>query len=162
MRKATRPAHPPQKPKKRNNTISVKIPEKLFFDIVDLLREPKMLTPLAEECVLLLDDRNTVLNKLLTIRRQLVRNAGRSLISPPPPPPAERPHHDRNEMTADGSPKVFASADREPSPSRRAALRPDGNALLARHRIQNLTSTLKSLTPSPSPAMVRYFDNLLI
>lgn len=63
-------------------TISVKIPEKLFFDIVDLLREPKSLAPRAEECVLPLDGRNAVLGRLLTIRRQLVQGAGRSIASP--------------------------------------------------------------------------------
>ena len=72
---------------KRGTAISVKIPDKLFFDMVDLLREPKSLTPLTEECVLQLDDRNAVLNKLLVIRRQLVQKTGRSL-----PPPLVKPY----------------------------------------------------------------------
>lgn len=44
------------------------------------------MTPQSDECVLLLDDRNTVLGELLTIRRQLVKGAGRSLSLPPGKP----------------------------------------------------------------------------
>ncbi len=67
----------------RRYPISVKIPENLFYDIVDLLREPKSLAPLAQECTLPLDDRNTVLDQLLVIRRHLVRNAGRPIVMSP-------------------------------------------------------------------------------
>jgi len=44
----------------------------LFFDIVDLLREPKSLIPADGTCVLHLTKRNHVMDRLLAIRRSVV------------------------------------------------------------------------------------------
>jgi hypothetical protein len=53
----------------------VNISEDLFFDMVDLLREPKLLTPRTSECVIRLDRRNNVLNRLLAVRREILEPA---------------------------------------------------------------------------------------
>jgi hypothetical protein len=57
--------------------MNVNIPEKLFFDVVDLLVEPQSLRPQEGTCVLSLDARNQVLERLLQIRHQF-------LFDPPP------------------------------------------------------------------------------
>jgi hypothetical protein len=49
----------------------------LFFDVVDLLVEPQSLRPQEGTCVLSLDARNQVLERLLQIRHQF-------LFDPPP------------------------------------------------------------------------------
>lgn len=61
--------------------ISVHIPEKLFFDIVDLLREPKSLIPANRECVVGMDRRDRILDALLQIRREVVQDSGRPVMS---------------------------------------------------------------------------------
>ena len=50
----------------------VAIPEKLFFDMVDLLKTPRSLVPAEGKCVLGLDKRNDVLDRLLKLRRDIV------------------------------------------------------------------------------------------
>ncbi len=52
--------------------MQVPIPEKLFFDIIDLLVEPRSLRPNEGTCVLSLDARNQVLDRLLHIRHSLL------------------------------------------------------------------------------------------
>lgn len=58
--------------------MNVKIPEDLFFDMVDLLVEPKTLLPTSGDCVLAMENRNHVLNRLLDIRRAVVQASGPS------------------------------------------------------------------------------------
>ena len=53
-------------------TDQVVIPESLFFDMVDLLKAPKTLAPAEGKCVLHLDKRNDVLDRLLKLRRDIV------------------------------------------------------------------------------------------
>ncbi|MFP4475693.1 MAG: hypothetical protein ACLFOY_09025 [Desulfatibacillaceae bacterium] len=54
--------------------MSVTIPETLFFELVDLLRQPKFLCPSSGECVLHLEKRNRALGQLLTIRRAIAED----------------------------------------------------------------------------------------
>jgi hypothetical protein len=56
--------------------MNVKIPEDLFFDMVDLLVAPKTLLPAQGNCVLALENRNRVLDRLLAIRRAVVLPIG--------------------------------------------------------------------------------------
>jgi hypothetical protein len=56
--------------------MNVKIPEDLFFDMVDLLVAPKILLPAQGNCVLALENRNRVLDRLLAIRRAVVLPIG--------------------------------------------------------------------------------------
>jgi hypothetical protein len=50
-------------------SMSVKIPEELFYDIVTLLTEPKVFNPAQKECVVSMDRRDQVLQRLLKIQR---------------------------------------------------------------------------------------------
>jgi len=61
--------------------MQVQIPEKLFFDMIDLLVEPRSLRPDEGTCVLSIEARNLVLDRLLQIRH--------SLLFDPPPAPAK-------------------------------------------------------------------------
>lgn len=56
--------------------MNVKIPEDLFFDMVDLLVAPKTLLPAQGKCVLGIENRNRVLDRLLVIRRAVVHPIG--------------------------------------------------------------------------------------
>ncbi|MCG6905232.1 MAG: hypothetical protein LJE63_01305 [Desulfobacteraceae bacterium] len=56
--------------------MNVKIPEDLFFDMVDLLVAPKALLPAQGNCVLTIENRNRVLDRLLVIRRAVVQTIG--------------------------------------------------------------------------------------
>jgi hypothetical protein len=49
--------------------MSVKIPDKLFYDIVTLLTEPKVFNPAEKECVVSMERRDEVLHRLLKIQR---------------------------------------------------------------------------------------------
>ncbi|MGD8366080.1 MAG: hypothetical protein PVG78_00445 [Desulfobacterales bacterium] len=49
--------------------MSVKIPEKLFYDIVTLLTEPKLFNPAQKECVVSMERRDEILQRLLKIQR---------------------------------------------------------------------------------------------
>ena len=49
--------------------MSVKIPEELFYDIVTLLTEPKVFNPAEKECVVSMERRDEVLQRLLRIQR---------------------------------------------------------------------------------------------
>ena len=52
--------------------MNVQIPEKLLYDMIDLLVEPQSLRPAEGTCVLDIDARNRVLDRLLTIRHRLL------------------------------------------------------------------------------------------
>ena len=52
--------------------MNVKIPEHLFYDIVELLTEPKLLNPADNECVVNIDRRDAVLRQLLNIQRSRI------------------------------------------------------------------------------------------
>ena len=52
--------------------MEIQIPEKLFFDMIDLLVEPRSLRPDEGICVLSLEARNRVLNRLLSIRHSFL------------------------------------------------------------------------------------------
>jgi hypothetical protein len=52
--------------------VDVQIPEKLLFDMIDLLVEPQSLRPDQGVCVLSLEARNRVLDRLLSIRHQFL------------------------------------------------------------------------------------------
>lgn len=56
--------------------MNVKIPEDLFFDMVDLLVAPKTLLPAQGSCVLTIENRNRVLDRLLVIRRAVAHPVG--------------------------------------------------------------------------------------
>lgn len=60
-----------QYPHKEGPAIAVEISDKLFFDMVDLLREPKTLIPAENKCVIRMERRNDVLDRLLDIRRSI-------------------------------------------------------------------------------------------
>ena len=55
--------------------MEVQIPEKLFFDMIDLLVEPQSLRPDEGICVLSLDARNRVLDRLLALRHRFLFNS---------------------------------------------------------------------------------------
>ena len=52
--------------------MNVQIPEKLLYDMIDLLVEPQSLRPNDGTCVLSIDARNRVLDRLLAIRHRLL------------------------------------------------------------------------------------------
>ncbi len=52
--------------------MSVKISENLFFEMVDLLMEPKSMIPAKSECILHLAKRNNVLDRLLRVQRNVL------------------------------------------------------------------------------------------
>lgn len=52
--------------------MSVEISEKLLFDMVDLLVEPKALIPSEGKCVINLDARNDIVRQLLKIQRRVL------------------------------------------------------------------------------------------
>ena len=52
--------------------MNVKIPENLFYDIVALLTEPKLLNQAENECVVNIDRRDAVLRQLLNIQRSRI------------------------------------------------------------------------------------------
>ena len=56
--------------------IAVEISDKLFFDMVDLLREPRKLIPAEDKCVIRMEKRNDVLDRLLDIRRSIAESEG--------------------------------------------------------------------------------------
>ena len=58
--------------------MNVAIPEDLFFDMVDLLIAPQTLLPAQGRCVLAMENRNHVLDRLLVIRRALAHQGGGS------------------------------------------------------------------------------------
>lgn len=68
-------------PHKEEPAIAVEISDKLFFDMVDLLREPKTLIPAEDKCVIRIEKRNDVLDRLLDIRRSIAEDYG----TPPRP-----------------------------------------------------------------------------
>jgi len=49
--------------------MSVKIPDELFYDIVTLLTEPKVFNQADRECVVSMERRDEVLQRLLRIQR---------------------------------------------------------------------------------------------
>ncbi len=55
--------------------MEVQIPEKLFFDMIDLLVEPQSLRPDEGICVLSLEARNRVLDRLLALRHRFLFNS---------------------------------------------------------------------------------------
>ena len=72
-----------KKPGKEDSAITVEISDKLFFDMVDLLREPKTLIPAEDKCVLQMKKRNDVLDRLLGIRRSVLGADGPRLAPIP-------------------------------------------------------------------------------
>ena len=54
--------------------MSVKIPEDLLFEMVELLVEPKYLNPTQDECVLHLAKRDRILDQLLVYRRKALES----------------------------------------------------------------------------------------
>lgn len=52
--------------------MTVEIPEKLFFGMVDLLVEPQALIPSEGKCVIDLDARNEIVGQLLNIQRNVL------------------------------------------------------------------------------------------
>ena len=54
--------------------MSVKIPEDLLFEMVELLVEPKYLNPTEDECVLHMSKRDRILDQLLVHRRKALES----------------------------------------------------------------------------------------
>ncbi len=50
----------------------VLVPEKLFYEMLELLKQPRSLNPAEGNCVLHIEKRNHVLGRLLQIRRKIV------------------------------------------------------------------------------------------
>lgn len=59
-------------PSKKECKAGVQVPENLFYEMLELLKQPCSLNPAEGKCVLHLEKRNQVLDRLLQIRREIV------------------------------------------------------------------------------------------
>ena len=57
---------------KNSGKTGIRVPESLFYEMVDLLKQPRSLNPAEGNCVLQIEKRDHVLGRLLQIRRKIV------------------------------------------------------------------------------------------